>query len=94
MKKLLPIFTLLLLLSACVTTSSGVSTVDSAIIKGQTIKVSFSDDYVRRVIGNPDAVMNNEWHYKGKKENEPSFILYMANGNVNSITKIEPKKTE
>lgn len=95
MKRFLPIFVLLLLLSACVTTSSGGNSkaVTSAVIRGVQIHVTDDRSTVQEQLGKPDVLTGNQWTYKGRTKDEPTYIIFMS-GSVDSIQVIQPEKTE
>ncbi len=96
MKKFLPIFVLLILLSACVTSSTGGSgqSFTSAVIRGVQIHVTDSRSTVQELLGKPDVLNGNRWYYNGKTKDEPTYVLLIANDSVQNILKLDQNEAE
>lgn len=94
MKKVFLLITMLLLIGACVTTSSqNMEILTAATIKGVEIKVHTSQTTVQELLGKPDFTTSDELHYKGNN-NEPTYILTFRDSSLIRITKITPKNVE
>ena len=98
MKKFIPVIALLLLVGSCVTTSDkSIEFRDEVTIRGhkvaRSVSESYDKDYIRRVLGIPDSLpSSDEWHYRGKTADEPTYIIYFVGDNVNRIGVVTPKK--
>ena len=97
MKKIFIIFALLgLLLSGCVTSSTGgnAQAITSAVIRGAEIHVSDERSTIQSLIGKPDTLTDNQWYFKGRTKDEPTYILIFNGTTLQNIRKIEPKKSK
>jgi len=88
MKKAIFVFIISLFLfggfSAC-------KTAEGTIVRGAEIRVLYSQEYVRQLLGNPDETTGDSWTYKSTKPGEPDTMIFWGAGGVANVVQSDPK---